>query len=163
MRTSQVAESVWVQATLNACTQASRQDISCHASHFNTTMNGICTRSPTPSLSLRCRSAFCDLHNNSVRQTRAGFKCVEARVVGCWCGCLSGARCRQLYDLHINSMTYSLFFYFRLSVLKSIFMFPELLIFVLFFSWRPLSCRGPWATAQFALPRKSGPAADTFV
>ena len=36
---------------------------------------------------------------------RAGLKCVEAgseaRVVGCWCGCLSGARCRQLYDLHI--------------------------------------------------------------
>ena len=24
---------------------------------------------------------------------------LEARVVGCWCGCLSGARCRQLYDL----------------------------------------------------------------
>jgi len=30
-------------------------------------------------------------------------------VVGCWCGCLSGAMCRQLYDLHINSMTYTLF------------------------------------------------------
>ena len=24
--------------------------------------------------------------------------------------CLHGARCRQLYDLHINSMTYTLFF-----------------------------------------------------
>jgi len=32
------------------------------------------------------------------------------RVVGCWCGYLSGAKCRQLYDLHINSMTYALFF-----------------------------------------------------
>jgi len=29
---------------------------------------------------------------------------------GCWCGCLSGARYRQLYDLHINCMTYKLFF-----------------------------------------------------
>jgi len=27
-----------------------------------------------------------------------------------WCGCLSGARCRQLYDVHLNSMTYTLFF-----------------------------------------------------
>jgi len=54
---------------------------------------------------------------------RARFKCVEAlgriiirgirpvenRVVGCWCCCLSGARCRQLSDL-INSMTYTIFF-----------------------------------------------------
>ena len=39
---------------------------------------------------------------------KAGFKCVEAldRIVirgqsgGGWCGCLSGARCRQLDDLH---------------------------------------------------------------
>ena len=49
---------------------------------------------------------------------------LEARVVRCWCGCLSGARREQLYDLHLNSMTYTLFFYSRLSVSKSIFMFP---------------------------------------
>ena len=35
---------------------------------------------------------------------------LEAKVVGCWCCCLSEARCRQLCDLHINSMTYTLFF-----------------------------------------------------
>jgi len=73
-------------------------------------------------------------------ENRAEFKSVEAlgriiirglypasknRMVGCWCGCLSGARCSQLYDLHINSMTYTLFFYSRLSVSKSILrMFP---------------------------------------
>ena len=34
---------------------------------------------------------------------------LEARMVGCWCGCLSGAWCKQLYDLHINSMTYTLY------------------------------------------------------
>jgi len=34
----------------------------------------------------------------------------HARVLRCWCGCLSGARCRQLYDLHINYMIYTLFF-----------------------------------------------------
>jgi len=37
---------------------------------------------------------------------------LEARVVGCWCGCLSGARCRQLHDLHTNSMTCALFLLF---------------------------------------------------
>ena len=39
-----------------------------------------------------------------------GHPACKNRVVGCWCGCLSGARCRQLYDLHMNSMTYTLFF-----------------------------------------------------
>ena len=66
-----------------------------------------------------------------------GFKCawrpwagslLEARVVGCWCGCVSGldsgARCRQLSDLHINSMTYTLFFIPDYQFQKSIFMFP---------------------------------------
>ena len=31
-----------------------------------------------------------------------GHPACKNGVVGCWCGCLSGARCRQLYDLHIN-------------------------------------------------------------
>ena len=39
-----------------------------------------------------------------------GHPACKNRVVGCWCGCLSEARCRQLYDLHTNSMTYTLFF-----------------------------------------------------
>ena len=47
----------------------------------------------------------------------------ENRVVECWCGCLSGARCRQLYDLH-KLYDLKLFFYSRLSVSKSILMFP---------------------------------------
>ena len=34
------------------------------------------------------------------------------------CGCLSGARCRQLYDLHINSMTYTLFLFQIISFKK---------------------------------------------
>jgi len=49
----------------------------------------------------------------------------------------SGARCRQLYDLHINTITYTLFFYSRLSVSKSIFMFPWVIIFYCLL-WRPL-------------------------
>ena len=65
-------------------------------------------------------------------------------MVGCWCGCLSGAKCRKLYDLHINSMTYTLFFipdyqfrkvgYFYVSLGNN---------FVTVFLWRPLSCGGP--------------------
>jgi len=43
---------------------------------------------------------------------------LDARVVGCWCGCLSGARCRQLYDLHINSMSYTLFLFQIISFKK---------------------------------------------
>jgi len=34
---------------------------------------------------------------------------VKNSVVGCWRCCLSGARCRQLCDLGINFMTYTLF------------------------------------------------------
>jgi len=37
-----------------------------------------------------------------------GHPACKNRVLGWWCGCLSGARRRQLYDLHINSMTYTL-------------------------------------------------------
>ena len=51
--------------------------------------------------------------------------------MGCWCGCLSGA--------------------------KSIIMFPWVIIFYCFLR-RPLSRGGPWATAQFAPLLKSGPA-----
>ena len=57
-------------------------------------------------------------------------------MVGGWCGCLSGARCRQLYDLHINAVTYTLFFIPDYQFQK---------VFLCF-------CGGPLlvATAQFA-------------
>ena len=38
--------------------------------------------------------------------------------MGCWCSCLSGARCRQLYDLHINSMTTRYFLFQIISFNK---------------------------------------------
>jgi len=50
----------------------------------------------------------------------------------------------KLYDLH--AIIYS-----TLSVSKSIFMFPRVITFY-YFLWRPLTCGGPWATAQFAPP-----------
>jgi len=49
---------------------------------------------------------------------RKGIQPLKNRVVGCWCGCLSGVRCRQLYDLHINSMTYSYFLFQIISFKK---------------------------------------------
>jgi len=65
------------------------------------------------------------------------------RVVRCWCGCLSGARCRQLYDLHINSMIYTLFLFQIISFTKYFYVSLGN-NFLLFF------CGFPWATAQFA-------------
>jgi len=77
--------------------------------------------------------------SKAVFTAKAGCKCVEAlgriiirgpyspylpirpvknRVVGCWCGCLSGAWRRRLYDLHINSMTYTLFLFQIISFKK---------------------------------------------
>ena len=59
--------------------------------------------------------------------------------------------CRQLYDLHINSMTYTLFFipdYHFQKVFFNVSLCNNFLLFL----WRPLSCGGPWATAQFATP-----------
>jgi len=47
-----------------------------------------------------------------------GHPASKNRVVGCWCGCLSGVRCRQLYDLRINSMTYSYFLFQIISFKK---------------------------------------------
>ena len=58
------------------------------------------------------------------------------------------SKVRQLYDLHIYSMTYTLFFYSRLSVSKMHFYVFLDNIFLLFL-WRPIGCGGPWATAQF--------------
>ena len=68
---------------------------------------------------------------------------LEAKVVGCWCGCLSEARCRQLCDLH-NYKLYDLhaIFYSRLSVSKSIFMFSWVIIFLLFLE-APLLVEAP--------------------
>jgi len=76
------------------------------------------------------------------------------------CGCLPGARCRQLYDLHINFMTYTLFLFQIISLKKYFYVSLGNNFYCLL--WRPLSCGGPWATAQFApLPAlKSGPACD---
>ena len=62
---------------------------------------------------------------------RAGFKCVEALgtivIRGQSGGVLvwlsAWSKEQTTLDLHINSMTYTLFFYSRLSVSKSIFMF----------------------------------------
>ena len=71
--------------------------------------------------------------------------------MGCRCGCLSGARCRQLYYLHINSVTYTLFFIPDCQFWKCIFYVSLGNIFLLFF------CGGPWATAQFAPPPQIQP------
>ena len=46
-------------------------------------------------------------------------------------------------------MTYTLFFIPDYQFQQVFFMFPQVIIFLLFL-WRPLSCRGPLATAQFA-------------
>ena len=53
---------------------------------------------------------------------RKGIRPVKNRVVRCWCGCLSTAGCRQLYDLHINSM----------ASLKKYFMFLWVIFFTVF-------------------------------
>ena len=57
-------------------------------------------------------------------------------VVGCWCGCVSAARCRQLYDLHINSMNYTLFFIPDYQFQK-VFFYVSLGNFLLFFVEAP--------------------------
>jgi len=74
---------------------------------------------------------------------------LEAKVVGCWCCCLSEARCRQLCDLHINSMTYTLFFIPDYQFQKVFFMFSWVIIFFTVFGG-PFTCGGPWATASVA-------------
>jgi len=61
----------------------------------------------------------------------------------------------MIYDLHINSMTYTLFFIPDYQFQKGIYV--SLGNNFLLFLWRPLSCGGLWATAQFAPPLKSGP------
>ena len=66
-------------------------------------------------------------------------------------GCLSGAGYRQLYYLHVNSVTYTLFFIPDYQFQK-VFFVSSGNNFVTFFLWRPRSCGGPWATAQFASP-----------
>jgi len=78
--------------------------------------------------------------------------------VGCWCGCLYGARCRQLYDLHINSMTYMVFFLFQIISFKKYFYVSLSNIFYCFFSGGPLVV-GPGQLPS--LPSlKSGPDYD---
>jgi len=39
---------------------------------------------------------------------RKGIQPVKNRVVGCWCGCLSGARCRLAYGLADATATHCL-------------------------------------------------------
>ena len=72
--------------------------------------------------------------------------------MGCWRGCLSGAKCRQLYVLNVNSMTYTLFFIADYQFQEVFYVSLGNIFTVLY---RPFSCGGPWATAQFAV--KSGP------
>ena len=58
---------------------------------------------------------------------RAGFQCAEALgriIIRGQSGCLSGASCRPLCDLHTNSVTYTLFVIPDYQFQKSIFMFP---------------------------------------
>ena len=61
------------------------------------------------------------------------------------------------HTVHINSMTYTLFFSSRLSISKSFFYVSLGNIFLLFL-WRPLSYGGPWATAHFVSPPRLNPA-----
>jgi len=65
-----------------------------------------------------------------------GHPACKNRVVGCWCACLSGAKYRQLYDQHINSMTYTLFFP-DYQFHKVLLMFPRVIIFLLFYVEAP--------------------------
>jgi len=51
-------------------------------------------------------------------------------------GCLSGAGYRQLYDLHVNSMTYTLFFIPDYQFQK-VFLFPQVIIILRFFVEAP--------------------------
>jgi len=81
---------------------------------------------------------------------------LEARVAGCWCGCLSGARCRQLYDLHINSMTYTLFFIPDYNFQK-IFFYVSLGNIFYCFCGGPLVVEAPGQLLSLP-PLKSGPA-----
>ena len=55
---------------------------------------------------------------------------------------------QKLYDLHINSMTYTLFFIPDYQFQK-VFLFLWVVSFLLFFVEAPYLWR-PWATAQFA-------------
>ena len=59
-------------------------------------------------------------------------------MAGCWRGCLSGARCRQLYDTlyDLNAI-----FLFQIISFKKYFYVSLCNIFYCF-------CGGPWATAQ---------------
>jgi len=54
-----------------------------------------------------------------------------------------------LLNISILFQTFSFKQYFYVSLDNN---------FSIVFLWRPLSCGGPWATAQFAPPPKSGPA-----
>jgi len=54
-------------------------------------------------------------------------------------------------------MTYTLFL-FQIISFQKYFYVSLGNIFYCFFLWRPLCCGGPWATAQYAPPLKSGPA-----
>ena len=56
----------------------------------------------------------------------------------------------ELYDLHINSMTYMLFFKFQIICFKKYLYVSLGNNFFTVFLWRPFSCGCPWATAQFA-------------
>jgi len=60
--------------------------------------------------------------------------------------CLSGARCRPARYFLFQIISFKKYFYVSLgNNFKTVFL------------RRPLSCGGLWATAQFALPLKSGP------
>jgi len=57
----------------------------------------------------------------------------------------------MIYDLHINAVTYTLFLFQIISFKKYFYVSLGINFFIVFL-WRPLSCGGPWATAQFAAP-----------
>ena len=106
----------------------------------------------------RCYQKFAFSALTLLARRQKGHPASKNRVVGCWCGRLFGARCRQLYDLNVNSMTYTLLFYSRLSVSKSFF-YVSLDNNFLLFLWRPLSCGGPLGQlSSLPPPLKSGPA-----
>jgi len=80
---------------------------------------------------------------------------LEARVVGCWCGCLSEARCGQLCDLRINCMTYTLFL-FQIIGFKKYFYVSLGNIFFCFFCGGPLVVEAPGQLPSLPPPLKSG-------
>jgi len=64
--------------------------------------------------------------------------------------CLEQGADNSMIYIYINSMTYTLFFILDYQF-QEVFLCFNVIIFLLFL-WRPLSCGGPWAIANFAPP-----------